>query len=71
MKLQNTQTLWARTTSAVKECTFECAPTRAWPARLQVIGGAAPAALAAPTNGLALMGLIYAFGSTSGAHLSE
>jgi hypothetical protein len=37
----------------------------------QVIGGAAPAALAAPTNGLALMGLIYAFGSTSGAHLSE
>lgn len=37
----------------------------------QVIGGAAPAALAAPTNGLALMGLIYAFGATSGAHLSE
>lgn len=38
---------------------------------MQVIGGAAPAALAAPTNGLALMALIYAFGSTSGAHLSE
>lgn len=37
----------------------------------QVIGGAAPAALAAPANGLALMGLIYAFGSTSGAHLSK
>jgi glycerol uptake facilitator-like aquaporin len=36
----------------------------------QVIGGAAPAALAAPTNGLALMALIYAFGSTSGAHLN-
>lgn len=36
----------------------------------QVIGGAAPAALAAPANGLALMGLIYAFGSTSGAHLN-
>jgi hypothetical protein len=37
----------------------------------QVIGGAAPAGLAAPVNALALLGLIYAFGSTSGAHLSE
>lgn len=39
-------------------------------ALFQLIGGAAPAALAAPANAFALVAMIYAFGSTSGAHLN-
>ncbi|WIA39833.1 hypothetical protein OEZ86_013283 [Tetradesmus obliquus] len=37
---------------------------------LQLIGGAAPAALAAPANALAVMAMIFAFGGASGAHLN-
>lgn len=37
----------------------------------QIIGGAAPAGLAAPVNAAAVLAMIYAFGNASGAHLSE
>lgn len=74
------RTLVSRPSAARRPRTVPCAESGATSKELsseligstlfQVIGGAAPAALAAPTNGLALMGLIYAFGATSGAHLN-
>lgn len=50
--------------------TKELASEAVGSALFQIIGGAAPAALAAPVNGLALLAMIYAFAGQSGAHFN-
>lgn len=62
-------TVRVRAESEVAE-TKELASEFTGSALFQLIGAAAPAALAAPANGLGLMAMIFAFGGTSGAHLN-